>query len=97
MVGKTVAATKEEPVKRGRRPTGDLKYERESKARIDGWKDELKKPNLSTKEKNTLKNRISALESRLKKRAETKNLNSIDQNNAGNFGSIVKTIETALD
>jgi hypothetical protein len=76
MVAKTLPApmeeTKEEnkTTKRGRKPTNPLKYERESKDRIEGWKSDLKKPGLTTAEKNTLKNRISALESRLKKKAE---------------------------
>jgi len=52
---------------------------------------------LSTAEKNTLKNRISALESRLKKRAQQKELTDIVQNDEGNFANIVHTIETALD
>ena len=48
------------------------------------------------KEKNAIKNRISALESRLKKRQETKKLNSEVDHGESQFESVISVLDRAF-
>jgi hypothetical protein len=72
----SVAPSQASKASRGRRPIEDTKYISESRAKIRGWKIELKRRGLSKDAKKSLTNKISALESRISKRQETNALKS---------------------
>ena len=78
------------------KPTADSKYVMQSNARIAGWRQDLNKPGLTTKERNAIKNRISALESRLKKRTEHNELNKQVDRGQNKLEDIYNIIDGAI-
>ena len=68
----------------------------QSNTKIQGWRNDLKKPGLTTKERNAIKNRISALESRLKKRTEHNELNKQVDRGANKLEDIYRMIDVAI-
>ena len=63
------------PKKKGRKLTPLLLYISQSKVKIKAWRVEMNKPGISKEKKHELRNKASALESRMNKKIQTKNLN----------------------
>jgi hypothetical protein len=77
---------------RGRKVTETTKYIKDSKKKIADWNKELKKPKLSLDEKHSLRNKISALESRVTKREEHRDLLAKIKTRRDNFMKIAEVI-----
>lgn len=83
--------------KRGRKAADDDEYILESKRKITEWQDALLAPGVDQKERNRIKNRISAQESRMKKREEQKSLGSKVETSTKQWNAVLLVINQFLE
>jgi hypothetical protein len=82
---------------RGRKVTADEIYIAKSLASIKEWKNDMKGLKFSDKKYKSCRNKIAALESRLKKRAEVKNLKNSLEKSQKMFEKVADIVSTVFE
>jgi len=82
---------------RGRKVTADEIYIAKSLASMKEWKNDMKGLKFSDKKYKSCRNKIAALESRLKKRAEVKNLKNSLEKSQKMFEKVAEIVSTVFE